>query len=1120
MNNPAAKRHPPPIRLSVTCLMLMMGAALAPAGNTAFGAPQTGGDCGHPTQDLPTGPTAATTLGGGLILGTVKFGSIPVPGASVTATNTLTGRKYATTTDVAGAYKMSIAQNGRYVLRVELAAFAAVTKEAVLNATVHDQTANFALILASRAQQQDEREDASQPSKSIRQYAGGEQSLSLSGSPSGLIGAGTDTVNPGAQLPSMAGDSDLSSESVAVSGRATTTNPFAGLNSDQIRQGFENQEQMKGLSQTPGAQGGVEAGNGGLGFGGPGGSGPGGGPGVFMMGGGGGSGHPSFRNFKPNQPHGTLFWTAGNSALNAKDFALRGQSVEQPGYGSSRFGITFIGAPYIPRLMKAAPTKDTVFFTLFDSRSSSPFDQYGTVPTQDERSGTAYGLKGTQIVSQATALLAYLPEPNLNNSTQNYHRLAILANQNTTVGLRYIHNFGASSGTGMPALLAQILNNGPKGFHQNINVNFNYSHSANDVANLFPDLDGKQQTHQYSLALGYTFGFGKRTNNVTLNWNRTNSALRNGFTDGADVATQSGIRGPNGSAINANPLNYGLPNLVFSDFNSLNETQPNFRTNQTISLSDISSWNRGKHNVRFGGDVRRVHLDLLGGTNATGSFYFTGLFTGSSFEDFLLGKPQESTIQSPQQKAYMRANTWDLFAQDDWRVNSIFTVLAGVRYEYFPPYSEKYDRLVDLDHTADFTSVVPVYPNGTGPYSGKFAHSLLNPDRAAFSPRVGFAVRPVKDTVVRGGYGINFTNGQYANFIQNLAYQPPFANVQTNETTKGGTISLADGFPAPQSVGNYAVNKNFRLPYVQVWNLDIQRTLPLGIVLNVGYNGAKGSRLNTLDAPGRFGNTSASGVFFNFEDSLAFSKFNALAMRARKRMQNGVSMGATYTYSHSIDDAASVGAGAGVVAQNWQDLRAEESNSSFDLRQQLSGDWQYDLPFGRNMHYVNNGWLAKALGGVSLSGTFTFASGSPLTPSIAAATTDVARGTAGSLRPSLIPASSITAGGGSLGHWFNTAALCMPGTVGCPTAVFPSGQYGTASRFSIPGPGTVLVNMSLSKTFQFQETRGLEVRVTANNAFNIVQYGGVDTQLGSPAFGQVTSARNMRQITMIARYRF
>jgi trimeric autotransporter adhesin len=208
-----------------------------------------------------------------------------------------------------------------------------------------------------------------------------------------------------------------------------------------------------------------------------------------------------------------------------------------------------------------------------------------------------------------------------------------------------------------------------------------------------------------------------------------------------------------------------------------------------------------------------------------------------------------------------------------------------------------------------------------------------------------------------------------------------------------------------------------------------------------------------------------------------------------------------------------VGAGSAVVAQNWQNILAEESNSSFDIRNQVKGTFLYELPFGPDKHYLSNGnWASHAFGDWSLSGSYTLADGTPLTPAISASVADVARGSAGSVRPDRIPGASITAGGGHINNWFNTAAF---------SSDFAPGQYyGSASRYSIPGPGTTVVNMSLSKTFQLKDTKSFEVRMTADNAFNIVQYAGVNTQFDSTAVGQVTSARQMRTITFLARYRF
>ncbi|MDI3253670.1 MAG: TonB-dependent receptor [Bacillota bacterium] len=1086
------------------------------------------------------GPPASAAASGGTVHGSVKSGTVPLPGVSVTATNTLTGKKYSTVTDITGSYSLAIPQNGRYVVRTDFAAFASETKEVIFNAaSAHDQQADFALTLASRAQQQ--QEGTSLAAQSLRNL-GGAQNLGLLNAASGLIQAGNSNASSDTSLPSLANNSDFSNESVAVSGQSGSTNPFAGINMGQMRENMENMQFDQSLSQVPGSSSGGRGGPGG--FGGPGG--PGGGP--IMIG---GRGRGNFRNFKPNQPHGAIFWNGGNSALNAEPFSVRGAPLNQPAYGSNHFGLTFVGAPYIPKLLEN-DTKDFLFFTLADNRTSSPFTQYGTVPTAEERAGDLSALTNQQgkpiiiydpqtgqpfanntipaqrIAPQATALLSYIPLPNLPGQAQNYQRITTAQNNTTNLGVRYMRSFGQNAGSPIMGMIRQFMGQGGNHWQQSINGNFNYSHTASDQLNIFPVLGGKEQMHQYSVQAGYSLSKGKFINNLNLGWNRSNLQLTNYFTNATDIASQIGINIFNGQA--ASPLNYGLPNLVMNQFTGFNEQQPNFHINQTISVSESSSWIHKKNNFRFGGDFRRVHLDMIGATsNSTGTFYFTGLYTqapgtnentsgaladsGSSLADLLLGLPQQTAIQAPYQKAYLRENVFDLYGQDTWQALPNFTIMAGLRYEYFSPYSEKDDRLVNLDVGNDFTSVVPVMPNGVGPYSGKFPRTLIEPEHLDFSPRLGFAWRAVKDTVVRAGYGINFANGQYVKFVQNFAFQPPFADVQTNEATSGADITLANGFPGPQKVGNYAVNKNYRLPYVQVWNLDVQHTFPLGIVLNVGYNGSKGTRLDIVSAPGRTATESLSGYYYDWEDSIAFSNFNALAVRLRKRMQNGIALGATYTYSHSIDNASSIGGNGGTgltVAQNWQNLLAEESNSSFDVRHNLKGDFVYELPFGPDTHLLTSGnWISHTLANISLSGTFQFATGEPLTPAYAAAVADVARGSAGSLRPDRVPGVSITQGGGSLQSWFNRAAFSEP-----------AGTYGTASRYSIPGPGTVSVDASFSKSIRFGDFRNLELRATANNVFNTVQYAGVDTTLGSATYGQVTSAATMRQFTFLGRYRF
>jgi hypothetical protein len=1064
----------------------------------------------------------------------VKSGNIPLPGVSVTAQNTLTGKRYSTTTDITGSWSLTIPQNGRYVIRTQFAAFAAGVQETVLNAASHEQTVNFELVLASRVVEQQESETANQQAGSAaiqRMVANGAQNLSL------MSALAADTENQadassaaGAALPSIAGNSDFGSDSVAISGQAGAVSPMAGMDMDRIRDAMETLRAQGGGPGGPPGGGNFAGLGGGFGGGGFGGGPGGGGPGGGGPGGPGGGGRGNFRGFNPSQPHGAIFWMGSNAALDAEPFSLHGPSPQQPASGTNRFGLTFMSAPYIPHFTKPSG-KDTMFLTLSGQRSSNPLNEYATVPTEAERAGSVEGVGTITVDPVAKKLLHYFPEPTpaLVGNAQNYHLLTTAQSNTTQAGVRYMRSLGKN---------ATLLGGGPGGFggggggrrnqqnqglRQSINFNYNWSGSASDNVNIFPQLGGKSSSSANSLQAGYTVGYHKITNILNANWNRSRSQTTNFFTNEVDIANGSdgvGIQGTDSS-----PLNYGLPNIVLGSIQGLNEQQPNFSISQTISLSETLSWIHAKHNLRFGGDYRRVHRDFLGGSNSTGTFTFSGKFTGSPLADFLLGEPQETTIDAAAGKSYLRDNVMDAYAQDDWRVGTKLTLNFGLRYEFFAPYTEKYGRLAFVDTNpvtnasfpAQFAITDEVQAGGTGSYNGGLPSSLVFPYRTAIAPRLSFALRLPKQTVLRGSYGMNYTVGQYATFATTMARQPMvnqplFVNEQTNEATTAGQLTLANGFAAPDTVGSYAVDPHYHLPYVQAWSLDVQKTLPWGVVMNIGYNGSKGSDLDITSAPRATAsspNTDSAGVIFNYEQAAAYSRFNAGTLRVNKRLGSGISLGANYQYSHSIDDAGSVGGSSTVVAQNWQELGAEEGNSNFDQRHKVSGTYLYELPFGKDKFWVTSGVGAHILEGFSVSGSFTFATGTPLTPSYQAAAADVARGTAGTLRPDRVPDSSLTAGGGSLLRWFNTAAL-----------VAPAGEYGTASRNSIPGPGTIQNNMSLSKTVQMGDTRSMEMRATANNVFNTVQYAGVDTNVTSPTFGQVTSAASMRQFQFTARFRF
>jgi hypothetical protein len=1121
-------------------------------------------------------PDAQPAVIGGKLHGHVKSGTIPLPGVTVTAQNTLTGKRYSTTTDLTGAWSLTIPQNGRYVIRTQFAAFAQGAQEAVLNASSHDQAVDFQLMLASRAAQQQQKEDAQagQASQAIQRLASnGAQALNLVNALSGDTETqGGSTGTSGTALPSIAGNSDFSDQSVAISGQSGSVSPLAGVDMDRLRDAMETMRAQGGLNG--GAAGGGLFGGGGFGAGFGGGDFGGGGFGGGGRGGFGG-GRGNFRGFNPGQPHGAIFWMGSNSALNAEPFSLHGQPQEQPASGMNRFGLTFMSAPYIPGLTKPSG-KDTVFLTLSGMRSSSPLDEYATVPTDAERAGdfSAAGLPAiydpttlqqfssggvlnvipsTRISSQATALLQYFPEPNIANSTQNYHLLSTAQSNTTQAGIRYMRSIGANAspfglggrGGGGGGRRAQQN----QGLRQSVNGNFNWSHSASDNVNIFPQLGGKTSSDSYSLQAGYTVGYHKFTNIFNVNWNRSDTNVTNFFTNGPDIETQLGILGPNNTPLNSTPLNYGLPNVVLSNIAGLNEQQPRIAAAQTISFSETLSWIHGKHNMRFGGDYRRVHNDFISSSNATGSFTFTGLFTqaptsatnqnptsatntGFSFADFLLGLPQQTALNSSVNKTYLRDNVFDGFAMDDWRALPSLTVNYGLRYEYFAPYTEKYGRLAEVltNPTEGFTSQTQVQSG-----QGGLPASLVYPFSKAFAPRVGIAWRvpKVKQTVVRAGFGMNYTVGSYATFATNMAHQPPFSNQQTNQdVTASGTptttcallgtcLTLAQGFSAPATVGSYSVDPHFHLPYAQTWNLDIQKTLPWGVVMNVGYNGAKGNHLDIVTAPRALASspdTDPTNLIFSYEQGAAFYKFSAGTLRVNKRLSNGIALGANYQYSHAIDNAGIVGGVGGVGAQDWTNLQDEEGNSSIDVRHKVTGTYLYELPFGQDKRWVTTGTGSHILEGFSVSGTFTFATGSPLTPIFTAGTTSVACGTAGTFRPNLT-GNTLDLSTGR--QWFNPGAFIEPPNPS--TNPYPCGVFGNTPRSFLMGPGIVQNNMALSKTMQLGETRSLEIRATINNVFNTVQYTGIDTNVQSPTFGQVTaagSATSMRSFQFTSRFRF
>ena len=1140
-------------------LMLVLALVSAACGQDAPPAVPANQSAPLQTASQPKPEATSTAAPYGEISGVVKSGNVPLPGVAVSAANTLTGKKCFTSTDLDGTFKISVTGKGRYVVKAEFSAFAPLTQEIVINDENRNGKAEMAMVLLSRAQkeaqqvaQQEQRQQAQQLASSGRGAAVQQLALSSSGADiGGGAAGGTDAASlAGAGLPNAGLGADSGNESVAISGAQ-------GRAEQNMFDPGEMQDRMADLrdqSRQGGGGGILSMGGGGFG----GGAGP---MGVMMGGGGGGRG---MRGFNANKAHGSIFYNYGGSELDAKSYSLNGQPETKASYNQNRFGVTVGGPLNIPHIYNGG-TKTFIFGNYSGSRSTNPYDVFSTVPTAAERAGDFSSLLGgpnpvqlldpvtraiipnnqiTAINPAAAQLLSFIPLPNLPGDSQNFHFVSASPTDSDTGFVRFNHNFGpqqigfGNRGARQQQRRQQQQNQKKEDEHwsQSINAMFIFNSIRSTVLNPFPGLGGNQSVHNYNVNFGHTAVKGLFLNSLRFTYNRSGANTANNFTNQNNIESQLGING-----VSQRPADFGLPNINLSpEFSSLQDITPVNRNSQTYTISDSMSLTRGKHSWTWGGDFRRQLVDTSNATNARGTFLFTGAATLDPanvnnplalrvpLADFLFGFAQETSLQSGADEYNFRSKTFDLFVQDNWRMAKNLTLNLGVRYEYVTPFIELNNQLANLDVAPDFSAVAPVLPGQIGPITGKkFPDGLVNPDHNNFAPRLGFAWKPLSKTVVRAGYGINYNIGQYGQIATQLGFQPPFAIAQINPAQTLTSLTLQNGFPvgiadsANHITNTYAIDPNYRLAYVQSWNLNIQQEIKTSLVVNIGYTGSKGTHLDIVRAPDqlptggpRFAACTPTVIScvqpFLFESSEGSSILHQGTLRIRKRLQHGLSLGGTYTYSKSIDDASSIGGGATVVAQNDLDINAERGLSSFDQRQRFVADYLYDLPFGKDKKWLAGNSVAQTVfGGFAFSGNVTLASGFPFSPRFFGTATDLSRGVTGATRPDIVPGQSIQLANPTIQDWFNTAAF-----------VAPAGVFGTAGRNTIIGPGTVSFNMAVSKTVQVKEMQSMELRLSATNVFNNANFTSIDSTVGSRTFGQVIAAGAMRKAQLTARFRF
>jgi len=619
---------------------------------------------------------------------------------------------------------------------------------------------------------------------------------------------------------------------------------------------------------------------------------------------------------------------------------------------------------------------------------------------------------------------------------------------------------------------------------------------------------------------------GRSVHAISGTFSRTASNTINQYGFRKDIAGLAGIQG-----VSTDPFDWGVPAISFSSgLTAIRDIAPSLRRDGSVQLNYTLTRPKGTHTYRLGGSYQQQSSRTRSDSNARGTFTFSGLYTanglstvrgsGQDFADFLLGLPQQATRQysvdtdNIAQTVSIVGRQFSAFLQDDWRWKARWTINYGVQFDFLPPTKETNGHMVNLDANADFTAVATVQPGQVGPYSGKYPSGLVNPDWNNVAPKVGAAWRATNRSVVRFGYGLSYNNGTYTGIARNLYQQPPFFQTGTSVGTLAAPLALTNAFANISNstiTNNYGIDKNYVLGLIHQYTADYSHDLFRTWNVGTTYIGTSGQHLDMLRAPNRGPNgLRIPGVqAFTWQSSEGSSYMNGVSFRLQKRQSHGISGTASYTLSKSRDNTTAT-SGSASVAQDDQNLDAEWARSNFDRRHQFNGSATIELPFGRNRHWLNTGGVVAAIAdGWAMTASLSWQSGTPPTARCSSCSANLAQGGSGPLRADAtgqpIPLDSPTKD-----KFFNINAFAIPAP----------GTFGTSGRNVITGPGSHLLNATFIRDVPLGGTRTMSINVTASNLLNTMNFAGINTDVNSTQFGQVTSVNSSRAMRINLRFRF
>jgi len=606
----------------------------------------------------------------------------------------------------------------------------------------------------------------------------------------------------------------------------------------------------------------------------------------------------------------------------------------------------------------------------------------------------------------------------------------------------------------------------------------------------------------------------------------------------------------------------GPPFIQISGYSDVGDpiTGPRNSYENVFDYSGSLSWVKGKHELKFGGGYQRQEINVLQGIATNGFFVFAPFPVTDAFASFLSGQPVVFLQGRGDFSRGIRGNNMNAYVQDTYKLTSRFTLNLGLRYELPFPYTEVHNRQT-LFVPGRQSQVMPnapeglLYPGDPGVPAG-----LIQTDKTGFAPRIGIAWDPKGDGkwLVTSSYGI-FYEPYYTG--QGGPLQSPISAPPYLATPQVSLPNFADPFngnpPVPGAFStpltNLTLAHNLTLPYTQDWDLNLQRSFGNNFLFEIGYIGTKGTHLPrfiegnpavfvpgvdgsgnpisnssnadqrrlysgcTLNDPPSSCQFSSTGLI----SSIANSSYNAMEVSLKKRLSHGMSFLASYTWSKSIDDASSFNmtgsaakpvAGENDLAQNPFDLGAERGLSIFDARSRFVLSYEWALPFW--LH--GNSWYERVFGGWQLNGIATVMSGTPFT--VFDSTDVAAEGSAPEIsgfsaqRPNLV--GDPNSGPHQVDNWFNASAFQRLDPVA------NVGQFGTAGRNIVIGPGYADWDFATTKNIRLTETKQLQFRAELFNFLNHANFRLPDSDISSPTFNHILAAQAPRQIQFALKFSY